>query len=96
MNYGGIPKKVLKIVLGEDYFNGDYSLQSELDRYAQDIEFARWNVNKAGNLEFFHAWTKDYTMSLCNDLMGDRIVLGLFRNPPEALYELGKKKKKRK
>lgn len=85
IKYGNISKKALKMVLGEDYDNGDYTLQREIDRYGEDIIFARYKIEETEyglHFEFFHAWTKSYTMAIVADLMGQKIVLGLNRNPP--------------
>ncbi len=84
IKYCGIPKKVLGIVLGETYGYGDYTLKDELSNYGQDIIATRYKVVD-GKFEFFHAWTKDYSMSLVHSIFGDMIILGLNRNPPEEL-----------
>lgn len=82
IKYGGIPKKVLNIVIGEDYNLGDYTLKYELDKYGQDIIFARYVLTSNGKIQWFHAWSKDYAMVLIEGMLGDRIILGLERNPP--------------
>lgn len=83
INYNKIPKKILNIILGEYYSSGDYTLKDELDKYGQDIIAHRYKLNgDKKSFEFFHAWTKDYAFVLINDLFGDKIVLGLNRNPP--------------
>lgn len=88
IKYGGIPKKVLNIVLGEAYGCGDYNLKSELDSYGQDILWYRYKLLEGNkDFEFFHAWTKDYSMSLVHSMFGDKIILGLNRNPPEEILK---------
>lgn len=84
IKYGGIPKKVLDVVLGESYGCGDYTLKDELNNYGQDIIAHRYKLVE-DKFEFFHAWTKDYSMSLVHSVFGDMIVLGLNRNPPEEI-----------
>lgn len=83
IRYDGIPKEVLNTVLGEYWDEGEYTLKTELDKYGEDIIRARWVVSSENKLEWFHAWTKTYTMSLVHDLMDERIILGLLRNPPD-------------
>lgn len=87
IKYGSIPKKVLDIVVGEAYGCGDYTLKDELNGYGQDIIAYRYKLHEKGGFEFFHAWTKDYAMSLVHSLFGDMIILGLNRNPPEELIK---------
>lgn len=83
IKYGNILKKDLNIILGNDYFNGDYNLKSELDKYGEDIIFAQYLVEE-GEFTFFNAWSKNYAFSLIHDLMNEYIILGLKRNPPES------------
>jgi hypothetical protein len=90
INYGNIPNEVLKLVIGEDYFYGGYNLKSELDKYGEDIIFARYELNEDKTfINWFHAWTKTYVMCLIEDAMfGDRIILGLNRAiPPELIFK---------
>lgn len=81
IKYSNINKKDLDIVLGNSYFNGDYTLKDELDKYGEDIIFNQYLVED-GKFTFFNAWTKNYVFSLVKDLMDDQIILGLKRNPP--------------
>lgn len=87
MKYGNIDKKTLKIVLGEDWPNSKYTLKDELDKYGEDIIFARYLIkkNKEGYyFEFFHAWSENYTFTLIQGMLGNEMVLlGLNRNPPK-------------
>jgi hypothetical protein len=85
IKYGGIPKKVLNIVVGDDYFNGDYTLKSELDKYGEDIIVARYELVDEDYIRWFQAWTKNYVMILIDDMMGSKIILGLLREVPHEL-----------
>lgn len=84
IKYGEIPKKVLNIVIGEDYNLGDYTLKHELDKYCQDIIFARYLLATNDRIEWFHAWSKDYAMILVDDMLNNKIILGIERNPPNG------------
>ncbi len=84
IKYGGIPKKVLNIVIGDDYFDGGYTLKTELDKYGEDILAYQYNIHE-DKLEWFKAWTKTYSMMLIEGMLGDKIILGLLRNIPEEL-----------
>lgn len=86
INYNNIPKKVLKIVIGETYGLGDYTVKDEIDKYGQDIIAARWLVER-GKLMWFHAWTKDYVMALVDTMFNDQVILGLSREPPKELLK---------
>lgn len=85
IKYGGIPKKVLNIVIGDDYFDGGYTLKSELDRYGEDILAYQYNLHTDNEIEWFKAWTKTYSMMLVDGMLGDKVILGLSRNIPEEL-----------
>lgn len=82
IDYNKIPKKILNVVLGDDYFNGDYTLKDELDKYGQDIIAHRYKLNEDGSFEFFHAWSKDHTFCLVYGAFSELLILGLNRNPP--------------
>lgn len=85
IKYGGIPKKILSKIVGNDYFNGDYTLKSELDKYGEDILASRYELAEDNNIKWFQAWTKNYVMILIDDMLGDKIILGLLREIPKEL-----------
>jgi hypothetical protein len=90
-NLGGIPKEVLSLVLGECYNLGNFTLKDELIKYGEDIITFRYNIlsrpDRELHLEWFHAWTKNHALVLIDSVFGDRIILGLFRNPPKELLK---------
>lgn len=98
MKYAGIPKKVLKMVMGECYGLGEYTLEDELKKYGQDLIAARWEIGHEGEpyIKWFHAWTKDYAMVLIDSIFGDKCILGMNRDIPEELLENGRSKEKSK
>lgn len=92
IKYGNIPKDVLKMILGNCYSTGPYTLKDELDKYGEDIIYSQWGVmnykdksNK--HLSIFRAWTKTYALMIVNDLMDDRIILGIERELPKEYRE---------
>ena len=90
INYNGIPKKVLKMVLGESYGFGDYTLKDEIDKYGEDIIAHRYFLTEKNEFGYFHAWTKNNALILIDSIFGDRIILGLYRNPPQELLKENK------
>lgn len=81
LDYAGIPDDVLKMVIGESYGLGDYTVKDELDKYGEDLIFSQHNVRN-GQVEWLRAWSKLKVFILINDLFGDKIILGIERNPP--------------
>lgn len=99
INYYNIPDNLLNFVVGESYPHGDYTLKDELDKYGEDILFARWDLTSyelgGVQVKWFHAWTKTYSMVLIDSEFGDKMVLGLLREIPEEIHERTKKKRTR-
>jgi len=80
LDYAGIPEDVLNMVIGESYGLGEFTLKDEIDKYGQDLIFARYNVKNG--IEWFQAWTDKLALIMVNDLFDDQILLGIDRNPP--------------
>jgi len=92
IDYCGIPKEVLNMVVGECYGLGEYTLKDELDKYGEDILAARYAVKEYEHtltpyIEYFHCWTKTWAMVLIDSVFGDKVVLGLNREIPKELGE---------
>jgi hypothetical protein len=84
-----IPKKILNIIIGENYSTGEYTLKQELDRYKEEIIYADY-ATKEGKLIFFNAWSKDRVFFLAQTDSGDGYLLTLSRSP--EIYKERKKK----
>lgn len=97
IDYCNIPNALLNLVVGESYGLGDYRLKDELDKYGEDILFARWELSSEAPvyIKWFQAWTKTYSMVLIDSAFGDKVVLGLLREIPEEIHERTKKKRTR-
>jgi hypothetical protein len=111
IDYAGIPKNILNMVLGETYGLGDYTLKDELDKYGEDIIVAQYNVkeytvvdesldfeaSKSKNfIEWFRAWTKTYAMVMVSSGFGDEVILGIQRDIPKELNEKDKRRKSKR
>lgn len=101
ISYAGIPDDVLDLVIGECYGLGDYTLRDELDKWGQDIIVAQYNIKKHEGrkfpyLEWFRAWTKDYSMCLVSSGFGDEVILALVREIPKELINERPKEKRRR
>lgn len=104
ISYANISKKVLKMVIGESYGMGDYTLKDELDKYGEDIILAQYKLhanehNGQESFDWFLAWSKTYAMVLIDTGFGDRCILGLQREIPQliGIGEFnGRSKEKRK
>jgi hypothetical protein len=92
MKFWKIDKKALDTVIGETYGLGDYTLRDELKNYNEDIIFAQYLL-KDGRFEFFQAWSEHKVFILIDSIFGDKIVLGLARNPPPPIPTMKRKKK---
>lgn len=85
MIYGDIPDSTLKIVLGETYEGGTYTLQDELSQLQEDIihtnVFQLKNRETAHDLQNLTVYTKTYVAVLVNGLLGDLCLISMKRNP---------------
>lgn len=85
MTYGDIPENTLKIVLGETYEGGTYTLEDELNQLQEDIVatnvFQLKNRETAEDLQNLTVYTKTYVGVLVNGLLGDLCLISMKRNP---------------
>lgn len=85
MTYGDIPENTLKIVLGETYEGGTYTLQDELTQLQEDIiatnVFQLKNRQTAEDLQSLTVYTNTYVAVLVNGLFGDLCLISMKRNP---------------
>jgi len=81
MTFWQIPDTLLDQQLGEGY-DTTWTLRSELERYKEDIEHARWELWDNGSIRWFQAWSKTYVMVTVDTPFGDKVVYGIPRNPP--------------
>lgn len=92
ISYANIEKKALKMVIGECYGLGDYTLKDELDKYGEDIIVAQYNLKSHEGpngsypyIEWFRAWTATKAMCMVSSGFGDNVILALERQIPEEL-----------
>jgi hypothetical protein len=96
MNYGNVPSKVLKLYMGEDYYDGEYTLKQELDRIGQDIIYAEWELTKDKEcIISFTAWTKYFVVIMATGVFGDKNLIYADRNPPSSFLITTKKRGQR-
>lgn len=85
MMYGDIPENTLKIVLGETYEGGTYTLQDELTQLQEDIVhtnvFQLKSREKADDLLHLTIYTQNYVAVLINGIFGDLCLISMKRNP---------------
>lgn len=99
INYGGIPDDVLDIEIGEDYFSGNYTLRSEIDKFGEDLIAQRHNLRIREDysyVEWFQAWSDKHSFMLVDGMFGDRVLLAMDRNPPKEAMNVRSKDKKDK
>lgn len=85
MTYGDIPENTLKLVLGETYDGGTYTLQDELTQLQEDIVhtnvFQLKSRDNAHDLQHLTVYTQNYVAVLINGLLGDLCLISMKRNP---------------
>lgn len=99
LKYAGIPKDVLDIVIGETYGLGEYTLKDELDKWGEDLICQRYGEReshdmKTKHVDWFHAWTENIALVLVDSMFGDKILLGIDRDPPKELLNVRSRNKK--